>query len=285
MRAPRCQFDPDAPPPDSHTARAGARGRQRLLDRGAGSRRDVEREHDAGRRRGVGPCTAGPGTLRSALGVATSNAHDRDRHDRAPAGMYALSAQLPGLNVPTSQTGIEIRGAGANTRRSRPPRRAGADGRHQRRRDAERPSHSSGGEVTSGTGGNLSVAGAAAVTLVRVRVTGGTAQQGGGIAASGVGTATSLTIRQSLIDGNNASGAAMTAAGGGLYIFGATSPVTVTVTDTTIAGNFARQRRGRGDRNNATAPPTSRVSRSPATSPGQAPVARASAESSPAARA
>ena len=187
---------------------------------------------------GASGCTAVLCTLRSALGVATTNGTAETDTIVLPAGMYALNAQLPGLNVPPSQTGIVIRGAGANSTTIQATSAVRVltvgSGAGVTLNDLTL----SGGEVTAGRPAATSrSADAAAVTLERVRVTGGTAQQGGGIAASGAGGPTSLTIRQSLIDGNNASGAALTAAGGGLYIAGSTAPVTVTVTDSTIAGN------------------------------------------------
>ncbi len=59
------------------------------------------------------------------------------------------------------------------------------------------------GNVTSGSGGNLLVSSMASVTLTSVRMTGGTAPRGGGIATAG---AAALTISRSLIDTNVASG-------------------------------------------------------------------------------
>ncbi len=53
-----------------------------------------------------------------------------------------------------------------------------------------------------------------------MRITGGSATQGGGIAMQPARPA--LTIRQSLIDGNTATGPTATDAGGGIFIQGQT---------------------------------------------------------------
>ena len=65
-----------------------------------------------------------------------------------------------------------------------------------------------------------------------MRVTGGRAPQGGGIAAAG---ASALTIARSLIDANVATGASLAEIGGGIYVQGQTSAAAVTITDSTIA--------------------------------------------------
>src|SRR3954464_4844105 len=93
------------------------------------------------------------------------------------------------------------------------------------------------GAVT-GNGGNVLVNQGASLTLDHVRVTGGTATRGAGIAALG---ATKLTIRQSLIDGNTASGD-----GGGVVSLGDVKVAAnqVTLSDSTIALNHASSAAG-----------------------------------------
>ena len=59
---------------------------------------------------------------------------------------------------------------------------------------------------------------------------------GGGIGALGP---IALTITQSLIDGNTATGTALTDIGGGLYLLGQTSATVVSITDSTIVSNSA----------------------------------------------
>ncbi len=209
---------------------------------------------------GAAGCTQVVCTLRSALGAATSNTPGTDDTVVLPAGTYVLSSQLGQLTVPTNQTRVFIRGAGANATTIQPQTAAAirilevAGGGGVTVSDLTMR----GGNVPSGVGGNLSQLAGSTVTLERVRVTGGSAPQGAGIATSGAGAATTLTIRQSLIDTNTASGTAITAAGGGLYVGGATSSVAVTVTDTTIANNGARNGAGVAVVNNGLNPPTFR---------------------------
>ncbi len=74
------------------------------------------------------------------------------------------------------------------------------------------------------------------MTLTRVRVAGGSAPRGGGIATAG---STALTISRSLIDGNIATGTANSDLGGGLYVEGQTSATAVTIQDSTFTANRA----------------------------------------------
>jgi hypothetical protein len=104
-------------------------------------------------------------------------------------------------------------------------------------------------------GGNLWVQAGATVALNRVRVTAGSAPQGGGIAVQAAGSGATLTVSQSLIDTNNASGTALTAAGGGVYIEGSTGSNAVTIQDSTITANSARNGAGIAVSNNTGQPP------------------------------
>jgi hypothetical protein len=172
-----------------------------------------------------------------------------------PAGRYALNPQFGALTIAAGPL-IEIRGGGANTTSIEPltgstMRLLTVNGQLALSDITLR-----GGAATSGMGGNLMQAGGATVTLERVRVTGGQAPQGGGIGSSGVGGTTTLTIRQSLIDGNIATGVSGT--GGGLYIAGATSAIATTVSDSTIYNNSAVTGAGVAVTSNAAAQPAFR---------------------------
>jgi len=183
---------------------------------------------------GNAACTAVVCTLRAAVAAANANGTTEDDVITVPAGEYVLSSQLLGLTVTGGQR-IAFRGAGAN---STVISAQTATFRLLAINGAATVGISDitlrGGRVTSGTGGNLDIAGGANVTLDRVRVVGGQAQQGGGIAINAGAPNTILTVRQSLIDGNSATGTTTAAAGGGLYILGATDAASVTVTDSTF---------------------------------------------------
>jgi hypothetical protein len=91
-----------------------------------------------------------------------------------------------------------------------------------------------GDELCCDPGGNLLSTGST-LTLDHVRVTNGAAGEGGGIANVN-GT---MTIRSSLIDGNDLTGNDSDGDGGGILNIGLTSPGVLTVRDSTIAGNVA----------------------------------------------
>ena len=84
---------------------------------------------------------------------------------------------------------------------------------------------------SNGDGGNLFANTSSRVLMQRVRITGGSAARGGGIASS---AALTVTIVNSLIDGNTATGD-----GGGVLGLGSTSSTLVQIRDTTITRNTA----------------------------------------------
>jgi len=209
---------------------------------------------------GNAACTVITCTLRSAL--AASNANDVNEDDVIvlPARAYSLNSQFGALALAASQRRVLIRGAGANSTFIEPlsgytnPVLTVPSGAQVTLSDLTLR----GARVTSSAGGDLRAQGDSSVTLQRVRVTDGQAPQGGGIATAGGGNVTTLNIAQSLIDGNTATGATLGAAGGGLYIAGATFPATVTVTDSTIFNNSARTGAGVFVSFNGAAPPAFR---------------------------
>src|SRR5690349_7273323 len=95
------------------------------------------------------------------------------------------------------------------------------------------------GTANGGQGGNLLVSASALVGLSHVRVTGGAAAQGAGIAATAPRL---LLIVDSLIDHNIATQAASGAGGdgGGIYFQGTSAARTLQINDSTIAVNTAR---------------------------------------------
>src|SRR3954469_13453421 len=95
------------------------------------------------------------------------------------------------------------------------------------------------GTATGGQGGNLLVGASAIVGLSHVRVTGGDAAQGAGIAATAPRT---LLILDSLIDHNVATQGATGGGGdgGGLFFQGTSAARTLQLNDTTVAFNTAR---------------------------------------------
>jgi CSLREA domain-containing protein len=189
---------------------------------------------------GNAACTTVTCTLRAAVAAANANGSTEDDVITVPAGTYVLNPQFPPLAVSGGQR-VALRGAGANATVIVP--QAEAIMRLLAINGAAQVAISDvtlrGGTVTSGTGGNLDIAGGANVTLDRARIVGGRAQQGGGIAITAGAANTALTVRQSLIDGNSATGNTTAAAGGGLYILGQTDSAAVTVTDSTFFANQA----------------------------------------------
>jgi hypothetical protein len=197
-------------------------------------------------------------SVRGAILAANGNGTAETDVITIPAGRYELSAQFPGGLTIASRQRVTISGAGANST-SIEPQSANTvrllttgSGAVLALSDITLR----GGRTTSGAGGNLMQAGDSSVTLDRVRVTGGQAPQGGGIAVSGGGSSTPLNIHQSLIDGNTATGVSGT--GGGLSIAGATFSVAATVTDSTIYNNEAVIGGGVAVTFNGTIPPAFR---------------------------
>jgi hypothetical protein len=186
---------------------------------------------------GAQGCTAAVCTLRTAIGAAAANGTTSDDEIVIPAGQYAVNAPLGALTVPSNATRITFRGAGANSTSIEPPSGIQALVIGTGAGVTVTGLTLRGGTIGSGQGGNVLVQSGAALTLDRARVTGGTAPQGGGIAAIGAG---SLTIRASLIDNNFTTGTAVTASGGGLYVQGQTTATAITLVDTTIEANGAR---------------------------------------------
>jgi hypothetical protein len=206
---------------------------------------------------GASGCTASLCTVRTAIAAAAGNGNTTDDVVVIPAGTYVLNSQLGSLAVPASATRITVSGGGANTTFLQPPAAtairvlsvgssAGVTLNDLSLRN---------GNVTSGTGGNLLVSSTASVTLTGVRVTGGTAPRGGGIATAG---AAALTISRSLIDTNVASATSNSDLGGGLYVEGQTTATAVTIQDSTFTANRAQQGGGIGVVNNTGQNPTLR---------------------------
>ena len=158
MRAPRCQFDPDAPPPDSHTARAGARddlGRDGLW-RGLHRHQHVGRARACRLHRAAVPHAARGDRGRNRNGAAT------DDEIVLPEGTIQLVQGT--LTVPTRVT---IRGLGANRTIIRPSVEFPA-------RPLTVPASAivtlrdltvSSGRPASGVGGNIQVNNTATLTL------------------------------------------------------------------------------------------------------------------------
>jgi hypothetical protein len=200
---------------------------------------------------GVASCTPTLCTVRTAITAAGANGTAADDVIVMPAGVYAVTAQLGALTVPSNATRITFQGAGANSTSIEPPvgtralvigTNAGATLTGLTLR---------GGTLASGQGGNLQVQSGASLNLNRARITGGTAPQGGGIGALG---AASLTIQSSLIDNNFTTGADITNSGGGLYVQGQTTATAITIQDSTIEGNGARNGGGIAVDNNTGEP-------------------------------
>ncbi len=187
-------------------------------------------------------------TVRNAISAAAAN-NTTDDIVAIPAGTYSLNSQLGTLSVPNDATRITIQGAGANSTIIQAdvevPFRVLTLGSSTAvvvndvtlRR----------GRTTSGVGGNVWAQSQSTLTLNRVRITLGGAPRGGGIGTQG---ATALTISASLIDTNSASGTTANDTGGGIHIEGQTTPTAVTIQDSTITGNSARNGGGIGVVNN-----------------------------------
>jgi hypothetical protein len=184
-------------------------------------------------------CNQSTCSLRAAFMAAEANGNDEDDLIVVPAGDYNL-AEL-GLTL-TAARNITVRGAGADATTIRADEDGGfrtltltnfsqATLEDLTLRDGRAP-----GPLG---GGNVLVQGGSDLTLRRVRVTGGQAPNGGGIHVQGGGNGSVLTIAQSLIDNNTATGSAGSGLGGGIYIEGQTSSAVVTISDSTITGNEA----------------------------------------------
>jgi hypothetical protein len=187
---------------------------------------------------GTGACPAATAacTLRTALTAAAGTSGSDVIH--VPAGTYALNPQFGALNVNTN--GVTIQGDGAD--------KTFIEGNASSRvfSIAVEPKVVAMTKLTvrngtaTGTdamGGNILVNAGAVLVLDHVRVTGGTASRGGGIASQRGG----LSITSSLIDHNTATTG--TADGGGILSYGAGSggagAAALQMTDSTIAFNTA----------------------------------------------
>ena len=94
----------------------------------------------------------------------------------------------------------------------------------------------SGGVASDGPGGNVFVGNTATLALDHVRVTGGTATSGGGIAAL---SSRALVIADSAIDHNTATGTGPGDGGGGIWLDDSGNGTAVEIHDSTIAFNTA----------------------------------------------
>jgi hypothetical protein len=194
---------------------------------------------------GASGCTATLCTVRTAIAAAAANGNATDDVIVLSGSTYAVNAASGALTVPTGATRITIQGTGTTAIQSPGTIRALVIGSSAGVTVTGLTLR--GGTITSGQGGNVLVSSQASATFNRVRITGGSAPQGGGIGALGAG---SLTIQSSLIDGNTATGTALTAAGGGLYVQGQTTATPITIQDSTIASNSARNGGGIAIENN-----------------------------------
>ncbi|MDA0164688.1 Ig-like domain-containing protein [Solirubrobacter ginsenosidimutans] len=197
---------------------------------------------------GAAGCTATLCTVRTAIAAAAANGNTADDVIVLAAGStYAVTAASGALTVPNGATRITIQGAGANSTAIQSPGTIRALVIGSSAGVTVTGVTLRGGTITSGQGGNVLVSSQATATFNRVRVTGGSAPQGGGIGVLGAG---SLTIQSSLIDANTATGTALTAAGGGIYVQGQTTATPITIQDSTIASNSARNGGGIAIENN-----------------------------------
>ena len=196
---------------------------------------------------GASGCTATLCTVRTAIAAAAANGNGADDVIVLSGATYAVNAASGALTVPTGATRITIQGTGANATAIQSPGTIRALIVNSSAAVTVTGLTLRGGTITSGQGGNVLVSSQASATFNRVRITGGSAPQGGGLAALGAG---SLTIQSSLIDGNTATGTALTATGGGIYVQGQTTATPITIQDSTIASNSARNGGGIAIENN-----------------------------------
>jgi hypothetical protein len=204
---------------------------------------------------GASGCTATLCTVRTAIAAAAANGNGADDVIVLQGLTYAVNAASGALTVPTGATRITIQGTGANATAIQSPGTIRALVIGSSAGVTVTGLTLRGGTITSGQGGDVLVSSQASATFNRVRITGGSAPQGGGIGALGAG---SLTIQSSLIDGNTATGTALTDIGGGLYVQGQTTATTITLQDSTITANSARNGAGIGMVNNTGQPPVLR---------------------------
>ena len=200
----RCQFDPDAPPPDKPSPLAALalallwrRGRPSAATFTVNTTTDIA---------GAAGCTGGRARCATRSAPPTANSTTPTTRSRSPPGR---SAQLAARHADRADdaTRITIRGAGANSTiiQADVERRAGADGRPATRcRDAARPDAAPRRGDQPASAATCWSQGQATVTLDRVRSpTDGAPQRRRDRDAR---APTALTIRQSLIDGNSATG-------------------------------------------------------------------------------
>ncbi len=189
---------------------------------------------------GASGCTVTLCTIRTAIAAAAANGSTTDDIVDIPAGTYTLTTGLGALAVPASATRITISGAGANTTFVQAPAASGIRVLSLGSSAGVTISNLTlrNGNVTQGNGGNLALSSFTTATLSGVRVAGGSAPRGGGIATAG---SSALTISKSLIDSNVASGTTNSDLGGGLYVEGQTSATAVTIQDSTFTANRAQQ--------------------------------------------
>jgi CSLREA domain-containing protein len=190
-------------------------------------------------------CDASSCTLRGALTMAGQNGTQAQDTITVPASPTPYTVQTgAALNISPN---VVLFGAGADTTRieetSKKSRTllVSGSGPQAQIRNLTIAGGTAAANPNAGFGGNILVSGGANLLLDHVRVTGGTAQRGGGIAIVGGAV---VDIRHSLIDNNQATGNAdVTGDGGGILVAplaGATStPVTLGVSDSTIAFNSA----------------------------------------------
>ena len=179
---------------------------------------------------GAAGCTTVLCTIRNAISAAAATTATDDIVV-VPAGVYTLNSQFGVLVVPT---GITIRGAGANATIIQPSVEAVHRVLVVNGNAGVALSDLSCATATQGrpaTAATCRRSPARRWRSTRVRLFNGRATRGGGLAISAAGGTNQLSISQSLIDGNVATGTTSADSGGGLYVEGSTGDVAVTITD------------------------------------------------------
>src|ERR1700742_137960 len=186
----------------------------------------------------TGTCVGGAcPSIRAALAAAQFNGSGTDTIV-VPAGDYALVQGSLTVDTP-----VIVNGAGARSTVIRGsaqlPDRIFAVGATTA--TISSLTMSGGNVLCCDSGGNLLNTGGN-VLLDHVRVTGGHGGEGGGV-ANVDGT---MTIRYSLIDGNDTLNHDSDGSGGGVYNVGPTLPATLTMHDSTVVGNLSSFSSGGG---------------------------------------
>ena len=177
------------------------------------------------------------------LRIALNNAANTSRRTRStcPPGPY-LSATNGQLAMPSSTSIIGVGADVTSIDAAGQSRVFTVSGTATRIANVTIKNGAALSEQDGGYGGNILATYGTELTLDHVRLTGGVALHGGGIATSSSGSGTGVTITHSLIDNNEARvGGTQTAAeGGGVLVRSTDGPQTVRLSDTTVSGNRAK---------------------------------------------